>query len=188
MLRRARARFKKLRTRRTTAAHEEVRFPIYADGTLAGRFQRKNTGEIEWGDARRVAAAWELVGDWQPESRSTTAPAIVEPSAPPINSAPPRRAFTIRAATDAYLANREARQIRESTLRKYRTSTKQILAFAAAKGYERIDQSSSRSISTSSMRVGATAYARRPRSWSGSRASSASASSANGFRRIRPKT
>ena len=36
--------------------------------------------------------------------------------------------------------DREARQIRESTLRKYRTSTKQILAFAAAKGCERIDQ------------------------------------------------
>jgi len=114
--------------------------PIYADGTLAGGFKRKNTGEIEWDDARRVAAEWEAAGAWDAESQAVAGPPVAtEPHARPVEPPPAKPAITIQFATEAYLANRAARQIQESTLRKYCTSVKQLLGFAAAKGYFRLD-------------------------------------------------
>src|SRR5690606_38370208 len=90
--------------------------PIYADGTLAGRFKRKNTGEIEWEHARRVAAEWEAAGAWEQGAQVPSAPALVpEPPTSVSPVAPVKPAITVQFATEAYLANRAARQIQEST-------------------------------------------------------------------------
>jgi hypothetical protein len=35
--------------------------PIYASGTLNGRFNRKNTGRADWTSAKTIAAEWERV-------------------------------------------------------------------------------------------------------------------------------
>jgi len=39
--------------------------PIYADGTLRGRFKRKNTRQGDWAEAKAVAAQWEDTGRWE---------------------------------------------------------------------------------------------------------------------------
>lgn len=111
---------------------------IYADGTLAGKFKRRNTGETNWDAARDVAARWEEAGGWD---------ANKEPAAPPPKSAEPppsglsaKPAITVEFATDAYLANRAARNIAESTFRKYRTFVKQLREFALSRGYLLVEQ------------------------------------------------
>jgi hypothetical protein len=56
--------------------------PIFASGTLAGKSQRRNTGEWDWEPARLVAAKWEKLGTWngkkpdppQPRAEASTKP------------------------------------------------------------------------------------------------------------------
>ena len=33
--------------------------PIYASGTIGGKFKRKNTEQVEWSHAKAVAAEWD---------------------------------------------------------------------------------------------------------------------------------
>lgn len=108
--------------------------PIYADGTLGGKFRRRNTQQTDWSEARRGAEAWETAANW-----NGTEP--VAPDPPPVPPAEERRdRVTIERATEAYLANREARQIAHSTFRKYRTMVTQLRAFASLRGYSMLDQ------------------------------------------------
>jgi integrase len=111
--------------------------PIYACGTLGGKFQRKNTRKTTWPEAKAVVAEWESTGSWG-SGEASTAP--TEPEIVTTASEPPKRSITIQFATDAYLANRAGRSIAPATLRKYRTFTKQFRDFAAEKGYVMIDQ------------------------------------------------
>jgi hypothetical protein len=107
--------------------------PIYADGTLGGRFKRKNTKAPTWDAARSVAAQWETLGKWDDAPLVQTPVVVPEPR-------PSSPAITIHSATEAYLANRMGRNITESTLRKYKTFTKQLHAFADSMGYVMLDQ------------------------------------------------
>jgi hypothetical protein len=104
---------------------------IFVSGTLAGRFNRKRTGATTWDEARAYAAAIEAVGSWSHQP----APAVPAPDAP----ATPAR-ITIEEATSIFIANRESAQIASSTLRKYRTFTKQD-GICDSRGYVMIDSS-----------------------------------------------
>jgi site-specific recombinase XerD len=104
-----------------------------ASGVLAGKFSRKSTEKADWQEARAEAAAWEKAGSW---IASTASAAPVTPEPPK----PEKAAITIKFATDAYLANRAGRNIADSTQRKYRTMTTQLLTFSADKGYVSLDQ------------------------------------------------
>jgi hypothetical protein len=113
--------------------------PIYACGTLAGTFKRKNTERFKWDKAKSVAAAWEATGRW--DGKFKLPPSVV--AAAPTATAPGRMA--IADACTVFMALREGETIAAATLRKYRTFAKQILAFAESRGYITLDQVSSNS-------------------------------------------
>lgn len=118
-------------------AWKKCHCPIYADGTLGGEFKRKNTKQTTWTEAKALAVAWEAAGSW--EDRTT--PVVAETPAPiPVQAQPSKPSITIQFAAEAYLSNRSGRNIAESTLRKYKTFTKQLGEFASGKGYVMIDQ------------------------------------------------
>lgn len=110
--------------------------PIYADGTLAGIFKRKNTKKTLWAEAKAVVALWESAGTWETPERIVAAKALIETE----QIQAPKPEITIHFATDAYLANRAGRKIAESTLRKYKTFVKQFREFTASKGYVLLHQ------------------------------------------------
>jgi hypothetical protein len=87
-----------------------------ASGTLASEPRRQSTGVTSWDEAKALAAAWE-------EAQGDSA-----------------RRYTIQFATEAYLADRQGRNIENSTLRKYCTLVKQLRTFANSKGYVMLDQ------------------------------------------------
>ena len=104
---------------------------IFVSGTLAGRFQRKRTGATTWDDARACAAAIEVLGSWSGQPVS---------AAPPADAPVAQARITIADATSIFLTNRASAQIAPATLRKYRTFTKQLTAYADGRGYVMIDQ------------------------------------------------
>jgi len=111
--------------------------PIYADGTLDGKFKRRNTKKSTWREAKGVAAAWEAAGRWDAFDGPTQITAAPEPIEAPGSST---RSITLQFATDSYLANRGGRNIAPATLRKYKTFVKQLLNFAKDKGYVMVEQ------------------------------------------------
>jgi hypothetical protein len=50
--------------------------PIYADGTLGGKFKRRNTKKASWPEAKAVAAEWEARGSWDETETPAPAPAL----------------------------------------------------------------------------------------------------------------
>jgi hypothetical protein len=111
--------------------------PIYADGTLGGFFKRRNTKKTSWAEAKAVVADWETRNAW--DSAPDPGPPAVVPNQQPVDI-PTRPSITLHFATDAYLANREGRNIAPATLRKYKTFVKQLHEFAATKGYVMLEQ------------------------------------------------
>ena len=110
--------------------------PIYASGTLGGKFKRKNTERTAWADAKSVVADWEVTQSW--DGRASPPPKVaapLEPAAPLSGSR-----ITLSDATAAFLAVREGAKIASATLRKYRTFTKQLSQFAEGRGYVMLDQ------------------------------------------------
>ncbi len=105
---------------------------IHASGTLAGRFNRKQTGASRWDAARILAAGWEAAGVWS--GANELAPAA--PTLPP----PQKDGITIVEATDAYLAKCQNRGIAPPTLAKYQTFVKQLRTYAESRGYVLITQ------------------------------------------------
>jgi integrase len=105
--------------------------PIFASGTLAGRSRRQSTGKWEWDDAKVIAGVWEQAGTWN----GAPPPATPAPDKP----LTPQR-ITIAEAVKVFLSNREGARIASSTLRKYRTFTKQVTTFAELRGYVMLDQ------------------------------------------------
>jgi len=117
--------------------------PIYASGTLGGKFKRKNTERTAWIEARVVVAEWESAGSWDGSANpnQSTPPA---PTPAPADASPSR--ITIDDAITSYLAVREGAGIAPATLRKYRTFTKQLRGFADERGYVVLDQFTSTDI------------------------------------------
>lgn len=105
--------------------------PIYASGTLARRFKRKNTGCTAWDEAKTVAAKWEVAGNWE---QPAAGPVLIVPG--PVAEQP---SVTIQQATDAFIANRRNRGIASATLAKYETFTKQLRAYADGRGYTNLN-------------------------------------------------
>ena len=133
--------------------------PIYASGTLNGQFKRKNTERSSWSEAKAIVAEREGAGSWD-GSRKSAGP-IPAPTEPVEPKTPLR--ITINEAISAFLAVREGAKIAPATLRKYRTFTKQITAFATARGYVMLDQLTSADIDVfySGWKLGARTKAKR---------------------------
>ncbi len=109
--------------------------PIYASGTLAGRFKRRNTEKTIWLDAKPLVESWEAGGSWDAPLESRPLIDVADHKAQPRS---PR--ITIADAIAAFLTIREGDRIAHATLRKYRTFTKQLLKFAESRGYVMLDQ------------------------------------------------
>lgn len=105
---------------------------IHVSGTLGGQFNRKQTGKSTWDEAKAVAAVWE-------QARSWDGPGPIVPIPEPSLSTETNR-VRIDDAIAAFLAVREGSKIAASTLRKYKTFTKQLRAFSDNKGYVILDQ------------------------------------------------
>jgi integrase len=103
---------------------------IHVSGTLAGKFNRKQTGKSDWDEAKALVASWETADSWDGK---------IEPAPPPVSTPVPGR-ITITDATKVFLSNREGAKIAHATLRKYKTFTKQLTAFADSRGYVMLDQ------------------------------------------------
>jgi len=119
--------------------------PIYASGTLSGKFKRANTEKANWAEAKATIAAWELAGSWEGKSQQSSP---VVPPTPVIDTEGPAIRITIEDALLAYLAVREGSGISESTLRKHRTFSKQIRTLAESRGYVVLEQITARDIDT----------------------------------------
>ncbi|MDE3155997.1 MAG: site-specific integrase, partial [Acidobacteriota bacterium] len=103
---------------------------IFASGTLAGKFSRRCLETSDWDKARRAADIYETRGSWG------------DPPVAPVPREPPRentRVSVVQACL-TFLSSREAAGLASATLRKYRTFTKQITAYAENKGYVFLDQ------------------------------------------------
>jgi integrase len=109
---------------------------IHAAGTLGGQFNRRQTGKTDWDEAKAVAAQWEAAGSWDGKPKPKPEPA----------PAPASRRITIDDAIKVFLTLREGDKIAPPTLRKYKTFTKQLLAFAESRGYVVLDQFTSADI------------------------------------------
>ncbi len=109
--------------------------PIYVSGTLAQTFKRKNTERTGWAEAKAKVGVWEESGTWE---QSAPVPATAPPI--PDASVAASNRVTIAAGIASFLAIREGTRIAPSTLRKYKTFTKQLREYADRKGYVMLDQ------------------------------------------------
>jgi integrase len=110
---------------------------IHVSGTLGGKFNRKQTGKSDWGEAKALVTSWETADAWDGK--------VEAPPPPPIPASVPGR-ITIADAMKVFLSNREGAKIAHATLRKYKTFTKQLTAFADSRGYVMLDQFTSSDI------------------------------------------
>jgi integrase len=110
---------------------------IHVSGTLAGKFNRKQTGKSDWNEARALTTSWEAADSWD----GNVAPPASDPD--PVS---PSARIAIADSVKVFLSSREASKIAHATLRKYKTFTKQLAAFADARGYMMLDQFTSADI------------------------------------------
>src|SRR5712692_5693953 len=105
--------------------------PIQFEGKIKGvGFVRKSTEKISWEEAKLIADSWDAAGT-QPVPVPEP-PLVSEPGpAGPKKDEP----VTIGRAAAEFLADIEARQMDESTRRKYRTMLKQLRAYADELGF-----------------------------------------------------
>jgi hypothetical protein len=111
---------------------KKCRCPIYAAGTLGGKFNRRNTRQSTWSDAKAIAARWETADSWDTEK--PTEPS--QPTAANSNTGPGSTNTTIERAIAALLAEHSA----PNTLRKCRTIMDKLKAYSATKGYVLLEQ------------------------------------------------
>ena len=111
---------------------------IFASGTLGGKFKRQCTENWEWDKAERVADGWQGAGSWPNGSKQRAD--VVEPSAktPEVTASQSGRG-AVHEVVVAYLSSCQSREIKGSTLAKYKTLTNQLEAYCKVKGYTYID-------------------------------------------------
>jgi hypothetical protein len=102
---------------------------IHASRTLARQYNRRQTAKFIWDEGKAVAAAWVAVGSWDGKLKPAPEP-----------PAPVSRRITIADGTQVFLALREGDKTALATVHKYKTFTKQLLAFAASRGFVMLDQ------------------------------------------------
>ena len=128
---------------------------IHISGTLAGKFNRRQTGKANWDEAKAVAAVLEQAQSWGDK------PVIAAATEPP--EKPQQNRITIEDAIKVFLTNREGAKIADATLRKYKTFAKQLTEFADKRGYIMLDQftSSDMDVFYSALKLGVRAKAKR---------------------------
>ncbi len=128
--------------------------PIYVCGTLSGQFKRRNSEHFTWDDAKAVARTFETADSW--DGRAPFNPAVPAPENQPVR-------VRISEAIAVFLSLREDEKIAGATLRKYRTFTKQLQAFADDRGYVMLDQLASGDVDAfyCGMKLGLRAKAKR---------------------------
>lgn len=99
--------------------YRRCRCPIWVDGFLNGAEIRKSLELKDWEKAQQRIREWEAVGT---------------------DAAQREQNVLIEQACEEFLADAEARRLRESTLKKYRVLLNQLRAFAGDRGYRFIEQ------------------------------------------------
>ncbi len=99
--------------------YRRCRCPIWVDGFLTGAEIRKSLELKDWEKAQQKIREWEAVGT---------------------DAAQRQQNVLIEQTCEEFLADAEARRLRESTLKKYRVLLNQLRAFAADRGYRFIEQ------------------------------------------------
>ena len=110
---------------------KSCRCPIYASGTLNGRFKRRNTERTTWDEAKAVVRAWEDAGSWDGLVRVET------PQMPPPLA--PEASVTIERAIEAYRTEL-AEYAATSTQRIYGLLLKKLQSFSDDRGFVILDQ------------------------------------------------
>jgi len=112
--------------------------PIYASGTLNGRFKRKNTESKTWAEAKAHAGVWEADGNWDGDLQpaSSQSPPPIAPSQS--NHTTPE-SITIERAAAAFLAE-HSESSAANTHKKYSIIIKKLKAFSSDRGYVMIRQ------------------------------------------------
>lgn len=93
---------------------------IHVSGTLAGKFNRKQTGKADWDEAKAVASEWEKAVSWDNEQKP--AETISRPAVPA--SGDPKR-VTVERAIRAFTAEFE-QYAAEATRKKYKRLLKRL--------------------------------------------------------------
>ena len=105
---------------------------IHVSGTLGGKFNRRQTGKTDWGEAKALVALWEKANSWDGQNK------IEEPvSLPDANSEPER--ISVARAIAAFTAEFEE-YAAFATQKKYKRLLKQLQSFSDARGYAAMDQ------------------------------------------------
>jgi integrase len=103
--------------------------PIFASGTLQGKFRRQTTGQWEWTPAKAVVAELDKLGSWNGE--------VIAPQALPETTAQQR--VTVERAVKTFLAELQE-TIAAGTHKKYRLLLTKLKEFSEQRGYIMIDQ------------------------------------------------
>jgi integrase len=103
--------------------------PIFASGTLQGKFRRQTTGQWEWTPAKAVVAELDKLGSWNGE--------VIAPQALPETTVSQR--VTIERAVKTFLAELQE-TIAAGTHKKYRLLLTKLKEFSEQRGYIMIDQ------------------------------------------------
>jgi integrase len=115
---------------------KSCRCPIYASGTLAGRFRRKNTERTTWDEAEAVAHAWEDAGSWNGPG-TVQQPAVKSDPVPDPGVSDNR--ITIERAVQAFTAEFQEHAA-PNTQKKYGLLLKKLRAFSDQRGFVMLDQ------------------------------------------------
>lgn len=113
---------------------KKCRCMIHVSGTLAGKFNRKQTGKSDWDEAKALAGQWEKADTW--DGRGSVAEPVSLPAAPASHD--PTR-VTVARAIAAFTAEFDS-YAAEATRKKYKRLLKRLQTFSDAKGYAAIDE------------------------------------------------
>jgi integrase/recombinase XerD len=100
--------------RNTGRKYRRCRCPIWADGFIGRQEIRKSLGTRDWDEAQKKVREWEAAGD------------ITDP--------PDKQPITIEQARDEFLADAEARNLKDKTIYKYRLLFRQLVEFSQGRG------------------------------------------------------
>lgn len=114
---------------------------IHASGILGGKFRRRTTSTATWEEALAYVRGREAADSWDPTFVALRVH-LPAPQPPATGNAPPtvQNRLVVMEACALFYESRESQGLKASTLRKYRTFTKQITAYAESRGYVMVDQ------------------------------------------------
>ena len=94
--------------------YRRCRCPLWTDGFVGGREIRKSLGTRDWEKAQDTVREWESTGELPVQEEK-------EP-------------ISIEAAREQFLADAEARKLKNSTIDRHRIQFRRLAAFAASRG------------------------------------------------------